>query len=254
MTACLLVVSPALAGEVELADGSIARGSVQRVTERSVEHGRYGGREYDFLPREKIQKILYDNGSVIPPGEEAGTLDGEAKNARAGSRAQRLYLEAEWGWNGYVGMGPRLDFRFFDSLSVNAGLGLGLWGQKLSAGLRYYMNYPHGAAFGVGVSYNTGGKLEMKMNTRDSSGVEQNETVEFNLRPVPVVNATVLYSWPAGKMGKMYLEAGYGFSLLRDHYSYSTDSGNELSGDSEDIMDAIQPGGVILSLGYAFAL
>jgi len=32
------------------------------------------------------------------------------------------------------------------------------------------------------------------------------------------------------------------------------DSGNELSGDSEDIMDAIQPGGVIFSLGYAFAL
>lgn len=246
LTACLLVVSSAWAGEVDLADGSIIGASVQGAA------GRF--KEYGFLPREKTREALYDDGNVVLPGKDAGPLDGEAKPPRAGSLAQRLYLEAEWGWNGYVGFGPRLDFRFLDSMSVNAGAGLGLWGQKLSAGLRYYLNYPHGAAFGIGVSYNTGGELEMKMNTRDSSGQERNETVDFNLRPVPVLNATVLYSWPAGKMGKIYLEAGYGHSLLRDHYTYSTDSGSELSGDSEDAMDAIQPGGVIFSLGYAFAL
>ncbi len=246
---------PLWADSIYLNDGTVVKGKVIRITDKYIEYDPEGDRPYDFFPRGQISKIVYDDGREELLSETAGNKNAVKGKSVRGYKGTNLFLEIEWGWNGYVGFGPRIDWRIFDSVSVNAGAGIGLWGERVAGGLRYYMNYPYGLAVGLGAGYNTGGNLDITLRTVDTTtGVEQSETVKLDLKPSAVVNATLLYSWKLGPVGKLYIEAGYGFPVKEYRYRYSTKSSNTLTSDSKDFINTISPGGVILSLGYAFAL
>jgi 3-phenylpropionate/cinnamic acid dioxygenase small subunit len=51
---------------------------------------------------------------------------------------------------------------------------------------------------------------------------------------------------------RIYLEAGYSYAVQDKKYSYKSRSNATLTEESEDIMDIMAPGGVILTAGYAF--
>ena len=165
------------------------------------------------------------------------------------------FMEIETGWNGYVGTGVRFDIRLIGPLSVNTGFGIGLWGLRLSGALRLYFSYPYGLALSSGVSFNTGSiKTDVEMETSAPDGTTRDEDVSLKFKHVTVVNVSALYSWKIGYRKKIYIEAGYGFALKKNRYTYTTESGNRLSDDSKDMMDSWHPGGAIVVIGFALAL
>jgi len=246
-------VIPAISDEIVLNDGTVIKGNIIRVTPKAIEYDPEGAKPFDMVPRGQIQRVIYEDGSIVNFKEMPSTNE---KLSTEEIKLSGFFIETEWGWNGYVGLGMRMDYRIIKFCSVNAGLGRGLWGWRMSSGLRFYKNYPFGMAFGLGIAYNMGVKgLERKLEIVDNAGSETKEELLIDFNSVTTINASFLYSWSVGKSGKFYIEVGYAFQLQSERYSYELE-GNEgniqLTDDSKDDLDFLHPGGPIISLGYAY--
>lgn len=269
------------ADEIRLKSGIIIKAKILRVTADYIEYDPEGSKSFDMISRDQAEKIIYEDGSVInlnnkpsneekiiessEPNEEDVVIEmdrkPENKKGTTSASDQNMYIEFESGWNGYVGgLGARFDYRILNSFTINAGVGLGFWGYRLSAGTRYFLfDYPFGLAFGLGVAYNTGMEdFELDATFRDNStGDTYEDKLIFDFKPVTVINITLLYAFRIGQRHKLYLEAGYGIPLSDDNYSYmSKDSSQnvELDQETKDDMEILQPGGVIISIGFALAI
>jgi hypothetical protein len=206
-----------------------------------------------FYGLNMIEKIVYKDGRTEYP-EKIQHTDKSSSKTGSGKPVE-TFLELEWGWNGYAGLGPRVDFFIFNNVSFNGAAGLGLWGLRLSGAFRYYIEYPYGLAFSAGVAYNNGGESKMDLDTEDpDNGNIYSEKVKLKLKPVTCINASILYSIKVNGNDKIYIETGYSYALQKDKYSYTTESGRPLSDKSEDIIDLYAPGGFMIAAGYAFAL
>ena len=158
----------------------------------------------------------------------------------------------ESGWNSYAGiLGGRFEYRALGSFALNAGFGVGTWGFRPSLGMRYYLSYPYGLAFGMGAAYNTGEeKYDHKVMTEDAAGLRTKQTVTFVLKPTTVINLTALYAWRTSGGDRLYLEIGWGFPLNNSPYRYTTETGNTLTQGTKDKIKISKPGGLIVAAGY----
>lgn len=238
---------------IYLTDGRFFRGKDINIQERFIEfYNETGVKETYGI--DIIDKIVYSNGEVRTlktAGEPVKTRENK-KEKETEAAPSGMFLEFEFGWNGYTGLGARFDYMIFDDFSLNGGAGIGLWGYRVSGALRYYLDYPYGIAFSLGAAFNTGGELESDYDTTDSTGNVDTEKVTFKLKPVLCINATILYSFMVNGKDRIYVETGYSYALQDKKYTYETDNNAKLTKESEDIMDLMAPGGVILSVGYAF--
>lgn len=258
----MLAGSSVFADEVHFLDGKVAKGKIIQVTASDIEYAETDGKPLTIVSRDKVFKITYDDGTtvVIMNAKEPKTAtvqentEPNSASVAVVKNGSNLFFDFESGWNGYCGLlGMRLDYRLIDGLSINGGLGYGMWGVRPSAGFRYYVNYPFGLAFGLGIAYNTGNsKYEEDMETVDSSNVVQKEKVTVKMKPVAVINLTGLYFFELSSGYRLYLEAGWGFSLNRNCYTYTSGSGNRLSDNSRSTMNFMRPGGIVLTAGLSF--
>jgi len=240
--------------KIYLKDGRVFEGKNISVYDRYIEFYNKSGVKETY-GKNIIDKIIYSSGEVrtFTPQEASNTRQKETAQEES-YNSPIAFAEFEIGWNGYAGGGARLDYFITDSFSVNGALGLCLWGYRASAAARYYPDGPYGLAFSIGVAYNTGGPYEYDYETEDPSGNTDSEKVTFDMKPVVTINASILYSWKVNDKDRIYIETGYGYAIQDEKYTYESESGRELSEESEDIMDVMAPGGFILSIGYAFRL
>jgi hypothetical protein len=272
---------PLFADRIHLTTGVVIKGRILKVNDASVEYDPDGDRPFDIVSRRLVRRIVYDDGSVVEMmgTEEKAPMDDaaadshkdsisgnepsesdvkpEVKSASESGRERFCIVEFGTGWNSYTGIfGARLEFPLADCFSLNAGLGYGLWGYRLSAGMRYYFqDVMEGPGIGLGAACNTGlGELTMD-NVETSGGVKRDVTVRTD--PASTVNLTLLYAFQLSLNIKLQLEAGYSFPLSSDNYKcYDSYTGNKvrLSGSDADMLDVIQPGGIILALGVCASL
>jgi len=238
---------------IYLNDGRTLKGKDITIKDKYIEFNNETGLKETYGTA-VIDKIVYSNGEVRS-FKAAAEPEKKAEKKETGKPAvppSGMFMEFEWGWNGYTGLGARFDYMIFDDFSINGGLGVGFWGYRVSGALRYYLNYPYGTAFSLGAAYNFGGELESDYDTTDNAGNVSTEKVTFDLKPVLCINATILYSFMVNGKDKIYIEAGYSYAVQDKKYSYKTSSNATLTEESEDIMDIMAPGGIILSAGYAF--
>ncbi len=262
--AFLLFLAPLRADEIHLKDGKVIKGKIIQITPKNIEYDPEGPKVFDVYPRDQVSRIVFDDGRVVmfsqpepaKKPEEPGKPREEKKEeiAKAPSLPTKdLFFELESGWNGYTGLfGLRIDKQIASPFSLNAGLGYGLWGWRLSGGTRFYTHYPYGLAFGLGAAYNTGSgsaTTDTKLETIDENGITKEETVKLKLKPVTTINVTALYAWKLGGDSKIYIEFGAAFTTKKD--PYTVEEGKKLSQKSKDTITVIQPGGIILSIGYA---
>lgn len=270
----------ARADEIRLKDGTIITGKIIQVTTRNIEYNPDGPRPFELIERDMVVEIIYSDGlrvNLTESDEEksgrGGTFIDKSADEEQAEKDKtvikpgteqavrrrvkiRDFLEFELGWNSYVGSGIRFERHLFDGFTLNIGGGYSVfWSYRFSGGLRYYLKYPFGLAFGLGASYNPGiSDYRADMETRDSLGNEnpQDEQVIFELSPVTVLNLTVLYSWRVFSTHRIYVETGYSIRLTDDYYRIKNDK--ILTPDSEDIVNLSAPGGGIFSVGYAIAI
>lgn len=239
-------------------NGEVVKGGSVEITAEYVEFYDEKNRKQTY-GRSMIEKIVFKDGKTvymenIIPQKEQKDRKGTAVKKPKKDKTYRYYLEAESGWNGYTGIiGARFDYLFFNNFSINAAAGLGMWGSRYSGAFRYYLEYPYGLAFSLGVSHNLGGTFEYDDQTQDSGGNIYNEKVKYKCKPVTCINGSVLYSFHVNGRNRIYIETGYSYALQKNKYTYTTASGRELSRDSKQTMDVMAPGGFMISAGYAFA-
>jgi hypothetical protein len=167
-----------------------------------------------------------------------------------------LYLGFGTGINNYLGLlGPSLEFKLAPKFTVFGGLGLGSWGNKVSAGIRYYGNYPGNWAFGLGVSHSGGlEKIEFNMLEQYVVGQSGNALIPFKLKSANTLNLSANRYWIMGKARKNRFNIELGYAVPFAENQYEIKNGYSLTREGIYFMNIMQPGGLNLGLGFSFAI
>jgi hypothetical protein len=144
-------------------------------------------------------------------------------------------------------IGPSVNFRVVKLLSLQGGLGLGGWGYKVSGGLILNTSYKGGLYFGAGYSYSPG-ENNLQMSLPLQSGTTQ--TVHLDYLAAGTINLKAGYSFRMGKVNTFYLECGYAIPMQAT--AWKVTDGSALASAATETLNILQPGGIILGLGFTF--
>lgn len=164
-----------------------------------------------------------------------------------------LYLGPATGIYTYSGLaGVTLEAPITPRLSIFAAGGLGGWGYKAGGGLQLYLSKDQfGSAIGIGYSNAFGGSdLELEMELEDGS----NRMVLLDLYDAGTLNFTYNYHFHLGDRSKFVLGTGYALAVVDTPYRLTSPANAQLSLASRQVMQIMQPGGLILSISFLFAV
>lgn len=177
-------------------------------------------------------------------------VNAQSKNNSSSDSLPKFYLGVGTGINSYTGLlGLSGNLRIYDKFFIQAGLGIGSWGTKMSIGLRYDMSYQKGWSYGIGFSSCSGLK-DFKTNLELQSGVKKDVTMDC-LR-ANTLNLKATHNWKLGKNNTFYLEFGYAIPLQSSPWRIK--DGSIISSTSKSVMDMIAPGGLLIGIGFTFGL
>lgn len=162
------------------------------------------------------------------------------------------YLGLSSGINNFNGMlGINGEIKVVKNLTIAGGAGIGGWGYKFAAAVRYYIHYPRGFYFALGYSTATGMQgFEAELETSRPGG---NQMVVLNLNRANNLNITASYQWRLGKRFRLGLDFGYSFPLQSKAWELASDD-IVLSDNSEQVMEILTPGGLILGFGFSIGI
>lgn len=162
------------------------------------------------------------------------------------------YLGISTGINNFNGMlGINGEIKVVKNFTIAGGAGLGGWGYKFAAAVRYYIHYPRGFYFGLGYSTATGLQgFEAELETSRPGG---NQMVELNLNRANNLNINASYQWRLGKRFRLGLDFGYSFPLQNKAWELVSED-IVLSDNSEQVMEILTPGGLILGFGFSIGI
>lgn len=159
-----------------------------------------------------------------------------------------FYLGVGTGFDSFTGLlGVSGTLNVYDKLSVRGGLGISGWGYKSSIGLKYDLKETGGWSYCLGYSYSPGFE-GIKMDAESESGVKREITVDY--LSASTINLAFDRNWKIGKANIFYLELGYAIPLQTNRWR--TTDGSATSSDNDLTLKLLQPGGLILSVGFAF--
>lgn len=138
--------------------------------------------------------------------------------------------------------------------SVFGAVGLGTWGMKASVGTRLYRQSPYGSALAIQLLASTGAN-KVKNTLEVDNGVSiAEQPVEYDVHTVYVLGISWFKGWQVRAHNRINIELGYGILLsnpMDNNYSLRT-PGVTLTRKSKDVINAVQPGGLIVSFAYCF--
>ncbi len=163
----------------------------------------------------------------------------------------KAYLGLSTGINNMVGLlGAQVEIVANKHLVAGAGIGLSSWGTKWELNLQYYTQGWYKFYIKGGYSRNSGlDNFETQMELQNGS----KEYVFMDLNPVGNVFFTAGHAWKVGKRNKFYIEGGYAVPLDTEGY-YTLLDPVELSNTSEQVLQIMRPGGLVIALGINFAI
>lgn len=162
------------------------------------------------------------------------------------------YLGLSSGINNFNGLlGINGELQIVKNLTIAGGAGIGGWGYKFAAAARYYIHYPKGFYFGIGYSTATGLKgFQTELETTRPGG---NHMVELNLNRANNLNFNASYQWRLGKRFRLGLDLGYSFPL-QDKAWELVDNDVVLTETSEQVLEILTPGGIIIGFGFSIGI
>ncbi len=152
---------------------------------------------------------------------------------------------------GLLGIG--LEQFVSEKISLFGAAGIGTWGAKVTGGARFYLDGKTGSAFGVSYSAATGGKdVEVEIEAMVNN-TKQKVKEKFDLKQVSAINLTWMKHWQVGNKSRFNLELGYSINMSGEN-NYTSKSGLLLTDESKAVMNFLQPGGIIIGLGFSFGI
>jgi len=163
----------------------------------------------------------------------------------------KAYLGLSTGINNMAGLlGAQVEIVANKNLVIGAGIGLSTWGTKWALNLQYYTQGWYKFYLKGGYSRNSGLEdFESELELQNGS----TEYVLMDLNPVGNVFFAAGYAWKVGKRNKFYIEGGYAVPLDTEDY-YTLHDQVELSSNSEQALQLLRPGGLVIALGINFAI
>jgi hypothetical protein len=162
-----------------------------------------------------------------------------------------VYLGLGLSVNDY-GLGIGMEVPLTGKISINGNLGLGGWGLKAGGSLNFYTKQiSNKSEFSIGYSYASGLK-----DFNYELWVEPNETqkmINLDLNAVSTINFVYTYNLKIGSFCKAGFSAGYAVPITATPYKVKT-QGVILSSTSEQIMDIMAPGGLIVGIRFMFGI
>lgn len=155
------------------------------------------------------------------------------------------------GINAYTGLvGVMVEYPVDDHFSMFFSGGIGSWGYKAGGGIGAYLIRPQaGPSFSIGYSHAFGIKkyiIELETITGNY------EQVSMILKPAHVLQMMFHYNFKVLKASKMVIGSGFGLKLNKN--AYQIQSYHILSDRGKQMMNILQPGGIILSFTFMFGL
>ena len=184
------------------------------------------------------------------------TLKAVAQNQSGTEKAnmdqscETTFITLGTGLNSNYGLaGIGVDFKLIDKVQGSVSGGLGSWGFKSAAELRYFYSgcMQKGSAIAAGIAY-ASGLPEMETELELSNEESKNVTLELGAQ------TNLQLSWYRALAIKdhhrFFVQVGYSFPITGINYKVT--SGESLSDLSKTTMRMMAPGGVLLATGFGF--
>lgn len=156
----------------------------------------------------------------------------------------KMFLGFSGGINNCAGLiGICAEVNAMPKVFLKFGAGIGSWGTKITGGLRIGKECTKGWSWGISYSYCSG--------LVDFKTTDNGNDVTMDLEPASALNFTATHTWLVGRKNHIFLDLGY--SILAEEGSINVKKGY-LSDNGKKAISAIQPGGLILGVGFLFGL
>ena len=161
-----------------------------------------------------------------------------------------FYFGAGLGVNDY-GIGLKMEVPVYERITVDGNIGLGGWGLKLGGNINFYPdNFTRGQELSLGFSTASGmNGLETDLEVEPN---DETQKVTMDLYRVNTINAIYTINLKVGRTGKIGFSGGYAISLTKE--AYQVTSGVLLNDMSKQVMNIMQPGGLILGIKFVIGL
>lgn len=191
-----------------------------------------------------------------PPATPSSPVDRSTQYPTLGAQPMResLYrtssLGIDLGWGGpYGGLGFYYAHLIGPGTDINAGFGIGVGG-KLGVGVRHFFSPAKSLSPYVGANLSRSGQVN-NVRVALNEGTPQQEETYYDLAPSGVLNLRSGLRWQPGRVG-LIGTLGYGVRFTGDPVSYT--NSRMPSRQMQDLVDAVSPGGLEISLGMSIGL
>lgn len=163
------------------------------------------------------------------------------------------FIGLGFGINDY-GTGIGVEFKGQDKLWLYGNAGLSTWGYRLTGGISFYPNgNGYRSSFSLGYSYASGvNDFEPTLEVNKYFAATYQEYLEkpvlMDLYSLNTLNFIYSYSLKTGRKSKFVFSGGYSLVLTEELYNNKTNY--VLSKKSEDFIDLMAPGGIIIGVKF----
>ncbi|SMB90758.1 hypothetical protein SAMN00120144_0572 [Hymenobacter roseosalivarius DSM 11622] len=188
--------------------------------------------------------------SPMAPAVRAYPAAGPSAQPTSLSRYRTSSLGIDLGWGGpYGGLGFYYARMIGAGTDVNAGVGLGMGG-KIGVGVRHFLSPAKSLSPYFGANLSRSGRVD-NVRVALNEGMPSQEEVYYNLSPSGVLNLRSGLRWQPGRVG-LIGTLGYGARFTGDPITYT--NGQRPSRQMQDLVNAVSPGGLEISLGMSIGL
>lgn len=165
------------------------------------------------------------------------------------------YFGVGTGINAHYGLlGLELNVKTVEQLYVDAAVGLGSWGTKLSGGLIWMSQDKKGWSYELSYSHSRGySDFELDLEVEDSLGKEKERAVIVDLKPASTINLIMSHHWAFRNGNRFNLKFGYALPIEDEPFELQSKS-YEFTDESKLLLSSMQPGGLLLALSFSFGM
>lgn len=166
-----------------------------------------------------------------------------------------FYLGIGSGINNNCGAaGFKLGIRLNEKMILDAGVGVGSWGSKVSLGIVFNAINKNAWCPVLSISRASGlNDANVKLEVEDTFGVKSKKDVNMNLTAATLFNIGIQRQWIRKSGNRLVLDLG--FSVLVDGGSHENiDYTIHFSDKGKNDLNDLKPGGLVVGFSYNFGV
>lgn len=214
---------------------------------------------YGYYNSHELMKLVADYDSTCGAQIQADAGKTQTEKSRKTNikpaKSPGFYVGWSTGYNNFTSsLGLHTQIRLKNKLFLRAGAGIGFWGVKYAAGLKYDfrsdLRYRKGWSFAAGYAYSSGlSGLQLGSNTTGSGSTTANQqnAVTVDAHPVGTFHTSFIFNRFFNKKWSFFFETGYAFATQKQPWTVTTPGLKQDAGRKN--AKIVQPGGLIFGLG-----